>query len=223
MAACRFMSSGGEDNQLLKRSLHRFAESEIPTVYGAVRLIVYRYGPVGHGSPGAVVPLQDEHMAIVVGNVANVACVPCRVHSECWTGETLGSLKCDCRAQLDAALKNMFVQGQGVVVYLRQEGRGIGLGNKIRAYALQNCGKDTVEANEELGFSPDLRSYEIAAQILKDLCVSSVALYTNNPDKVRELTEQGVTVCERIPHWVSQHEWNSDYLAVKKKKLGHQS
>ncbi len=205
------------------RALYRYAESEIPTVHGNLRLLVYRQVPSDQTEPPLIVPMQDEHMAIVVGEVTGGERVPCRVHSECWTGETLGSLKCDCRAQLDAALASMVSVGRGVVVYLRQEGRGIGLGNKIRAYALQNDGKDTVEANTALGFSPDQRSYQIAAEILKDLGVSSVALYTNNPDKLRELAEAGVKVSERVPHWVSVHEWNSDYLAVKKAKLGHQS
>ena len=117
----------------------------------------------------------------------------------------------------------MTAAGAGVVVYLRQEGRGIGLGNKIRAYALQNQGKDTVEANTELGFDPDLRSYDLAAAILKDLGVASVALLTNNPDKLRALEEAGVEVVERVPHWVSDQEHNRDYLAVKRQKLGHHS
>ena len=204
-------------------ALYRYAESELPSVHGPLRLVVYRFVPSDPSSPPLLVSMQDEHMAIVVGDIHDGEQVPCRVHSECWTGETLGSLKCDCRAQLDAALESMVHKGRGVVVYLRQEGRGIGLGNKVRAYALQNEGKDTVEANTELGFLPDQRSYEIAAQILRDLKVKSVALYTNNPDKLRELQEAGVTVSERVPHWVSSHEWNSEYLAVKRAKLGHQS
>jgi len=204
-------------------ALYRYAESQIPTVHGELRLVVYRSLPVDSSSPPLIVPMQDEHLAIVIGDVAGGENVPCRVHSECWTGESLGSLKCDCRAQLDSALESMVRAGRGVVVYLRQEGRGIGLGNKIRAYALQNDGKDTVEANTELGFLPDLRSYEIAAQILKDHQVRSVALYTNNPDKLRELQAAGVEVSERVPHWVSSHEWNSEYLAVKRAKLGHQT
>ena len=205
----------------------------MPTRHGALRTVVYRQlrseAESGASSfPGSfpgplLVPLQDEHIAIVAGEVAGKSGVLCRVHSECWTGETLGSLKCDCRAQLDAALTAMTAAGCGVVVYLRQEGRGIGLGNKIRAYALQNQGKDTVEANTELGFDADLRSYELAAAILKDLGVHSVALLTNNPDKLRALEEAGVEVVERVPHWVSDQEHNRDYLAVKRKKLGHHS
>src|SRR5205085_1278781 len=130
----------------------------------------------------------------------------------------LGSLKCDCRAQLDASLEAIARAGRGVVVYLRQEGRGIGLGNKIRAYALQSQGADTVEANEALGFASDLRSYEIAAAILRDLGVSSVALMTNNPDKLRELAEAGVHIARRVPHWVTEEEHSRDYLQVKRDK-----
>lgn len=194
----------------------------MPTVHGELRAIVYRSetDPPGQPQPLAV-PMQDEHLAIVTGEVAGKSGVLTRVHSECWTGETLGSLKCDCREQLDAALEAIAGRGAGVVVYLRQEGRGIGLGNKIRAYALQNQGKDTVEANEALGFLPDLRSFEIAATILKDLGVKSVALLTNNPDKIRELERNGMPVTERVPHWVSTQEHNRSYLRVKREKLGH--
>jgi GTP cyclohydrolase II len=145
-----------------------------------------------------------------------------RVHSECWTGETLGSQKCDCREQLDRALAAIAQAGRGVVVYLRQEGRGIGLGNKIRAYALQEQGADTVEANLELGFAADLRSYEMAAAILADLGVSAVALMTNNPDKVAGLEQAGVRVARRVPHWGETHEHNQEYLEAKRKRLGHQ-
>jgi 3,4-dihydroxy 2-butanone 4-phosphate synthase/GTP cyclohydrolase II len=163
-------------------------------------------------------------MAIVAGPLAELGAadeVLARVHSECWTGETLGSLKCDCRAQLDAALAAIAGAGHGVVVYLRQEGRGIGLGNKIRAYALQNEGADTVEANEQLGFAADLRSYGIAAAILADLGVKSVALMTNNPEKTAGLERAGVKVSRRVPHWVQPGEHNRDYLEVKRAKLGH--
>lgn len=206
----------------------------MPTRHGALRTVVYRRAIAELASdpaeprgveppPPLVFPMQDEHIAIVAGEVAGQSRVLCRVHSECWTGETLGSLKCDCRAQLDAALTAIAQAGTGVVVYLRQEGRGIGLGNKIRAYALQSEGKDTVEANMALGFAADLRSYELAAAILHDLGVASVALLTNNPDKLRSLEQAGVTVAERVPHWVSDQEFNRDYLAVKRQKLGHHS
>ena len=186
------------------------AEARIPTEHGSFTMKLFREQSTGR-----------EHIAMVMGDVKGSALV--RVHSECMTGDVFGSLRCDCGPQLQFAMSEIGKKGSGVVVYLRQEGRGIGLGNKIRAYALQNDGKDTVEANTELGFLPDLRSYEIAAQILKDLRVRSVALYTNNPDKLRELAAAGVAVSERVPHWVSSHEWNSDYLAVKRAKLGHQT
>ena len=199
----------------------RYAESSLPTRHGALRVVVYRQTDHQGQDPSAPTPLQDEHMAIVAGDPRGQSGVLCRVHSECWTGETLGSMKCDCRAQLDTALSLISEAGQGVIVYLRQEGRGIGLGNKIRAYALQNQGADTVEANERLGFAPDLRSFAIAAAILTDLGVRSVALLTNNPDKLRELAAAGVPVERRVPHWVEDQEHNHDYLAVKRHKLGH--
>ena len=187
----------------------RYAEADIPTDHGPFRLVVYRIGPG-----------DEEHLAIVRGEVTGPD-VLTRVHSECWTGETLGSLKCDCRAQLDLALAAIARAGRGVVVYLRQEGRGIGLGNKIRAYALQAEGKDTVEANLALGFAADLRSYDMAAAILRDLGVRSVALMTNNPDKLAGLEKAGVEVAAHVPHWTIEDEHNREYLAVKRSKLGH--
>lgn len=201
----------------------RYAEASVPTAHGPLQVVVYRMSQHAGAEPSQVIPAQDEHVALVVGSVAGAEEVLCRVHSECWTGETLGSLKCDCRAQLDAALAAMARQGQGVVVYLRQEGRGIGLGNKIRAYALQNQGADTVEANEALGFDKDQRSYDIAAAILRDLGVGSVALMTNNPAKLRDLAQAGVRVIRRVPHWVAEQEHSRSYLQVKRDKLGHQA
>ena len=195
----------------------RYADAVVPTRVGDLRLVVYR---VGEPNPLLLPTQYEEHMAIVRGDVRGDD-VMARVHSECWTGETLGSLKCDCRAQLDAALDAIAHEGRGLVVYLRQEGRGIGLGNKVRAYALQNEGADTVEANTALGFAADLRSYGIAAAILSDLGVRSVALMTNNPDKERGLEAAGVHVARRIPHWVGDNDTNRDYLDVKRAKLGH--
>jgi GTP cyclohydrolase II len=189
----------------------------MPTQFGRLTLVVYRET----GRSGSE---EKEHMAIVAGELDALRGddVLARVHSECWTGETLGSRKCDCREQLDRAIAAIAETGRGVVVYLRQEGRGIGLGNKIRAYALQEQGHDTVEANEALGFAADLRSYDLAADILRDLGVQSVALMTNNPDKVQGLESAGVRVAERVPHWGEHHEHNRDYLEVKRTKLGHQ-
>jgi GTP cyclohydrolase II len=160
-------------------------------------------------------------MAIVRGDVAGMSNVLCRVHSECWTSEVIGSLKCDCREQLDAALERIAAEGTGLVVYLRQEGRGIGLGNKVRAYALQNGGADTVEANLALGFEADARRYDLAAAILDDLDVRSVRLLTNNPLKVAGLRAAGVNVASRLAHWVGENQHNAAYLAVKRRKMGH--
>ena len=202
-----------------EEALSRYAEAPVPTKAGNLLLVVYREA----GSPDGL--SAREHMALVAGPLDALRGddVLCRVHSECWTGETLGSLKCDCRDQLDRSLEAIVAAGRGVVVYLRQEGRGIGLGNKIRAYALQAGGADTVEANEQLGYAADLRSYGLAASILSDLGVRSVALMTNNPDKVAGLEKAGVRVARRVPHWGEKHEHNRDYMEAKKSKLGHHS
>jgi len=197
----------------------RYSEAEIPTDYGPFRIVVYRFGD--DASRGEDVRPADEHVAIVRGDVRGAESVMTRVHSECLTGEVFHSLKCDCRDQLDKALEAIAAAGTGVLVYLRQEGRGIGLGNKIRAYALQAEGADTVEANVALGFAADPRSYDMAAAILRDLGVKSVALMTNNPDKLAGLEQAGVTIAARVPHWVGDHEHNRDYLEVKRSKLGH--
>jgi GTP cyclohydrolase II len=196
--------------------LTRYSEAELPTVHGPFRLVVYRET----GAPVAGATAQ-EHMAIVRGNVRGTPNVLARVHSECWTSEVIGSLKCDCREQLDAALERIAAEGTGVVVYLRQEGRGIGLGNKIRAYALQNKGADTVEANLALGFDADSRSYDIAGDILHDLGVESVRLMTNNPLKVQGVEQAGVKVAQRVSHWTAENQHNAGYLAVKRRKMGH--
>jgi GTP cyclohydrolase II/3,4-dihydroxy 2-butanone 4-phosphate synthase/GTP cyclohydrolase II len=199
-----------------KNEVGRYSQATIPTRTGELTVVVYRES--GRRSD------EREHVAIVAGPLAGLAGkepVLARVHSECWTGETLGSLKCDCREQLDRALAAIEDAGRGVVVYLRQEGRGIGLGNKIKAYALQANGADTVEANEQLGFAADLRSYDLAAAILRDLGVAEVALMTNNPDKCEGLTKAGIKVARRVPHWGGHNEHNRDYLEVKRTKLGH--
>ena len=193
----------------------RYSEARLPTPYGEFRLVVYRTGkPVVGGAT------DEEHVAMVMGDVSGGA-VLARVHSSCFTGEVLGSLRCDCRAQLDAALARIAEEGRGVLVYLVQEGRGIGLGNKVRAYDLQDQGKDTVEANLALGFDVDLRSYDLAAGILRDLGVRSVRLMTNNPDKRAGLERAGVTVDALEAHWVGASEHNVGYLEAKKIKLGH--
>jgi GTP cyclohydrolase II/3,4-dihydroxy 2-butanone 4-phosphate synthase/GTP cyclohydrolase II len=191
----------------------RFAEAEVPTEYGVVRTVVYR---VGEASP------PEEHIALVFGDLASGdEPVLTRVHSECWTGEVMRSHKCDCRDQLDQALRAVAAAGRGVVVYLRQEGRGIGLGNKVRAYALQQEGVDTVDANRILGFADDARRYDVAAALLRDLGVRRVALMTNNPAKVQGLVDGGIEVTERVAIKAEPNLHNAEYLAVKARKLGH--
>ncbi|MCC6997720.1 MAG: GTP cyclohydrolase II [Deltaproteobacteria bacterium] len=189
----------------------RYADAVIPTRFGDLRVVVY--------------PQPDdprvEHVAVIRGDVQGGPPPLVRVHSECMTSEVLGSLKCDCREQLEVALQRIATAERGVVVYLRQEGRGIGLGNKIRAYALQAQGKDTVEANEALGFEADLRSYETAGAILRDLGVREVRLMTNNPEKIRGLEAAGVHVAEQLSHWMPEGADNREYLQTKRDKLGH--
>jgi len=188
----------------------RYAESRLPTADADFRIVVYRDGTDS----------RDEHVAMVLGDVAGED-VLTRVHSSCFTGEVLGSQRCDCRVQLDAALARIAKEGRGVLVYLLQEGRGIGLGNKVRAYKLQDEGVDTVDANLQLGFEPDLRSYDLAAGMLRDLGVASVRLMTNNPDKLRGLEASGLRISGHESHWVDAAELAADYLAVKKAKMGH--
>jgi GTP cyclohydrolase II/3,4-dihydroxy 2-butanone 4-phosphate synthase/GTP cyclohydrolase II len=162
-----------------------------------------------------------EHLAMVRGDVQGKEGVPVRLHSECLTSEVLGSLKCDCRAQLDRALDLIAQTDCGVVVYLRQEGRGIGLGNKIKAYALQAKGADTYEANRMLGFADDLRTYDVAAEVLRSLGVRSVDLITNNPLKIAGLVEEGIPVCRRIPSRTEHNPHNVGYLRTKQERAGH--
>jgi GTP cyclohydrolase II len=200
--------------------ISRYSEARLPTPYGEFRVVVYRTGQTGGAGATAVGLVDEEHVAMVLGDVSGPG-VLARVHSSCFTGEVLGSLRCDCRAQLDAALERIGREGRGVVVYLVQEGRGIGLGNKVRAYQLQDDGKDTVDANLALGFEADLRSYDLAAGILRDLGVGSVRLMTNNPAKQRGIEAAGVVVEAIEPHRVGETEHNADYLAVKQQKLGH--
>lgn len=198
----------------------RYSEARLPTPHGEFRVVVYRTGaPAGPGG-SAVGTGPEEHVAMVMGDIRGAG-VLTRVHSSCFTGEVLGSLRCDCRAQLDAALERIGREGRGVVVYLVQEGRGIGLGNKVRAYDLQDGGADTVDANLQLGFDADLRSYDLAAGILGELGVTSVRLMTNNPHKISGLEQAGVKVLAQEPHWVGGSEHSAGYLAVKKTRLGH--
>ncbi len=200
--------------------IHRYSEARLPTPHGEFRCVVYRTGQPGGPGASAVGLAAEEHVAMVMGDVTGDA-VLARVHSSCFTGEVLGSLRCDCRAQLDTALQRIASEGRGVVVYLVQEGRGIGLGNKVRAYQLQDAGADTVDANLQLGFDADLRSYDLAASILGDLGVTSVRLMTNNPRKISGLEGAGVVISAHESHWVGSNEHSAGYLAAKKSKLGH--
>jgi len=171
-------------------------------------MIVYRKG-------------EDEFVALVMGDVESKDDVLTRVHSECLTGEVFGSLRCDCRSQLELAFERITAAGFGLLVYLRQEGRGIGLGNKIRAYALQDEGADTVDANLSLGFDADSRSYEQAAAIIEELRIRSVRLMTNNPDKVASLQAAGINIVAQESHWGESSEHNAAYLSAKKMRMGH--
>ena len=164
---------------------------------------------------------DKEHIAVVHGDIRNAHDVPTRLHSECLTGDALGSLRCDCRDQLETALGKLSAMDRGLLLYLRQEGRGIGLTNKIRAYALQDRGLDTVEANVALGFRDDERDYSIAAHMIRSLMVGSIRLMTNNPQKIDQLTRYGVRVGGRIPHMIPPNEHNRFYLQTKADRSGH--
>lgn len=182
--------------------------AQLPTEYGKFSVQAFKKGGC------------EEHLAIFLGDIKGEN-IPCRIHSECLTGDTLKSLKCDCASQLTLALKYIEKNGKGVVVYLRQEGRGIGLFNKINAYALQDGGADTIEANNILGFPTDMRDYHIAGEILEYLGVKSVCLLTNNKEKIEGLNESGIKVTERIPLITTPNEFNKNYLDTKRDKMSH--
>jgi GTP cyclohydrolase II len=212
------MTRPAESTTRPQTRLARFSEAKLPTPHGVFQLIVYR---ASESPPETPADRHEEHVAMVFGDLRGADSVLARVHSSCFTGEVLGSLRCDCREQLDRALERIAAEGRGVVVYLVQEGRGIGLGNKIRAYALQDQGVDTVDANLALGFEADLRSYDLAAQILGDLGVASVRLMTNNPGKIRGLEGAGVAVTAQEPHWVGVNAHSAAYLDTKQTRMGH--
>jgi 3,4-dihydroxy 2-butanone 4-phosphate synthase/GTP cyclohydrolase II len=193
-----------------ERLVHRVAEARIPTDFGEFTIIGYRNDVD-----------RAEHVALVYGEVAGRPDVLVRMHSKCLTGDVFGSQRCDCGHQLHRAMELVAQAGQGVIVYLDQEGRGIGLLNKLRAYALQDAGADTVQANERLGFAPDLRNYGIGAQILRDLGLSSIRVMTNNPRKLVGLEGYGLQIVERVPLVTDPNRENSGYLQVKRDKLGH--
>jgi GTP cyclohydrolase II len=186
------------------------AMAELPTRFGDFHIVAFENNRDG-----------KEHVAITRGDVIGAKDVPVRLHSECLTGDAIGSLRCDCRDQLEAALTAIGQMERGMVLYLRQEGRGIGLVNKVRAYELQDDGLDTVEANLALGFRDDERDYAVAAHMLMSLKVESIQLMTNNPKKIAQLTQYGIKVNDRIPHIMQPNDHNRFYLETKAAKSGH--
>ncbi|MFC1941649.1 bifunctional 3,4-dihydroxy-2-butanone-4-phosphate synthase/GTP cyclohydrolase II [Chloroflexota bacterium] len=193
-----------------EKLVHKVAEAKMPTSYGEFIVAAFK----SDADP-------EEHLALVMGDVATDEPVLVRVHSQCLTGEVFDSLRCDCGEQIQIAMKDIAKEGRGVLLYMRQEGRGIGIHNKIRAYALQDAGLDTVEANISLGFDPDLRDYGIGAQILAELGLRNIRLLTNNPKKVIGLESYGLKVTEIVPVITSPNKYNRRYLSTKQRKMGH--
>lgn len=189
----------------------REVETILPTKYGEFQVFGYKHQLA-----------NEEHLAFIKGDISGKESTIVRIHSECLTGDIFGSYRCDCGPQLESALNTIADHGRGVLVYMRQEGRGIGLLNKLKAYTLQDTGLDTVEANEALGFADDEREYYVSAQILKDLGINKVQLLTNNPRKIKDLEENGITVEKRLPIEVPTRNENHYYMKTKREKLGHE-
>lgn len=202
--------------RLEPRRLEVIAQAPVPTELGTFLMHVFRWGgaETAHG-------LSPDHVALTMGELDGAEALPVRIHSECLTSEVFGSLKCDCRQQLQEAQRAIADAGVGAVLYLRQEGRGIGLANKIRAYELQSAGYDTVDANRLLGLPDDARDYGAAAAMLEHLGVRSIRLMTNNPAKVSGMEALGVSVVARMPVVVPTNSWSSGYLEAKRERMGH--
>jgi GTP cyclohydrolase II len=200
----------------IRPRLEILAQAPVPTRFGPFDMMVFRWS--GHDTANGLSP---DHVALVMGEVKDRASVLVRVHSECLTSEVFGSLKCDCRDQLEAAQAEIARRGQGVILYLRQEGRGIGLANKLRAYSLQSRGHDTVDANRLLGLPDDARDYSAAAAMLEHLGVASIELLTNNPLKIQALRGLGVSVEARAPSIVGANPFSASYLEAKRQRMGH--
>lgn len=199
-----------DDNATEPLEVNVYASANLPSQFGQFEIVAFTNNRD-----------NKEHVAIVHGDVDGESGVLTRIHSECLTGDVFGSLKCDCGAQLDKALQEIAETDAGVVLYMRQEGRGIGLANKVKAYSLQDGGLDTVEANRHLGFDDDLRDYDISAEMLNLLGIESIVLMTNNPSKVEGLSEAGITIDERRPIKTTPNPHNFKYLETKRVKSGH--
>lgn len=202
---------------VIRPRLEVTARATLPTRFGNFQAVVFRWVDAPQDDLG----LSSEPVALVAGDVRGKRSVPVRVHSECLTSEVLGSLKCDCKQQLEAAQAEVARQGLGAILYLRQEGRGIGLANKIRAYALQEAGADTVDANRLLGLPDDARRYDVAVAMLRELGIESISLMTNNPAKVEALRELGVEVESRLPVIVDVNQHSVGYLEAKRERMRH--